>query len=191
MLAPAPGSLGKCLPTWLLRQLPALAAAATAQWEETEAGTGAGAGAAGPAARGSLKIVLITGFESFNVDLYKKAAVQLARMCPAISLRVFSDRDIGGGDAWGLGKLGKGWCNVYGVREWRGVKHSQGSRLLQQGEVQIGVHEGYARPWLFGEGAVCWGVLVLSVTPLGTRIHGQQGEGVQHLDRVMHCTMAW
>ncbi|KAL4859226.1 Acyl-coenzyme A oxidase [Chlorella vulgaris] len=43
----------------------------------------------------SMKVVLITGFESFNVELYKKAAVALARACPGISLRVFSDRDLG------------------------------------------------------------------------------------------------
>lgn len=43
----------------------------------------------------SMKVVLITGFESFNLDLYKQAAVALGRACPAISLRVFSDRDLG------------------------------------------------------------------------------------------------
>ncbi|EFN54112.1 hypothetical protein CHLNCDRAFT_25038 [Chlorella variabilis] len=42
-----------------------------------------------------MKVVLITGFESFNLDLYKQAAVALGRACPAISLRVFSDRDLG------------------------------------------------------------------------------------------------
>ncbi|GAB4822001.1 hypothetical protein N2152v2_009047 [Parachlorella kessleri] len=64
---------------------------AIGQWDEAE-----GAGVEGPrTAKSTLKIVLVTGFESFNVDLYKKAAVQLARVCPAISLRVFSDRDIG------------------------------------------------------------------------------------------------
>ena len=40
-------------------------------------------------------MVLITGFESFNVELYKKAAVQLARVLPGMSVRVFSDRDLG------------------------------------------------------------------------------------------------
>ena len=44
--------------------------------------------------RTSVKIVLISGFESFNVELYKRAAVELARSSPGISLRVFSDRDI-------------------------------------------------------------------------------------------------
>ena len=39
--------------------------------------------------------MLITGFESFNVELYKKAAVQLARVLPGMSVRVFSDRDLG------------------------------------------------------------------------------------------------
>ena len=43
---------------------------------------------------GKVKIVLITGFESFNVDLYKKASVELAKTSPNITLRVFSDRDV-------------------------------------------------------------------------------------------------
>jgi len=54
-------------------------------------------------------VVLITGFESFNVDLYKKAAVVLARACPGLSLRVFSDRDLG---TWGLGW---GWVGLGGA----------------------------------------------------------------------------
>ncbi len=92
-----------CLPVhfWRRLHLPRLrldytvlrACAAIEHWDEAE---GAGAGAQGAkAAKASLKIVLITGFESFNVDLYKKAAVQLARVCPGVSLRVFSDRDLG------------------------------------------------------------------------------------------------
>ncbi|CAL8470018.1 g9560 [Coccomyxa elongata] len=40
------------------------------------------------------RIVLISGFESFNVDLYKKAARRVARECPGVQVRVFSDRDI-------------------------------------------------------------------------------------------------
>ncbi|KAL4458671.1 hypothetical protein ABPG75_013536 [Micractinium tetrahymenae] len=62
-------------------------------WEASQA-AGAGPGAAGQAGQ-AVKVVLITGFESFNVDLYKKAAVALARACPGFSLRVFSDRDLG------------------------------------------------------------------------------------------------
>jgi hypothetical protein len=45
---------------------------------------------------GVVNIVLITGFESFNVSLYKEASVQLARACPGVTLRVFSDRDLMG-----------------------------------------------------------------------------------------------
>ncbi len=59
-----------------------------------------------------MKVVLITGFESFNVDLYKKAAVALARACPGFSLRVFSDRDLGAalvaGPGVGLREGGEG-----------------------------------------------------------------------------------
>ncbi|MBW4621658.1 MAG: magnesium chelatase subunit H [Cyanosarcina radialis HA8281-LM2] len=40
------------------------------------------------------RIVLIVGFESFNADLYRKAA-QLARQrCPELDIKVFSDRDL-------------------------------------------------------------------------------------------------
>lgn len=79
---------------------------AVGAWDVEQAGGGGGgdassssdnSGAAGQAGRKSgMKVVLITGFESFNVELYKKAAVQLAAACPGISLRVFSDRDLGG-----------------------------------------------------------------------------------------------
>lgn len=50
-------------------------------------------------------MVLITGFESFNVELYKKAAVALARACPGFSLRVFSDRDLGAMGGEGVGHV--------------------------------------------------------------------------------------
>ncbi|EIE25813.1 hydrogenobyrinic acid a,c-diamide cobaltochelatase, partial [Coccomyxa subellipsoidea C-169] len=42
------------------------------------------------------RIVLISGFESFNVDLYKKARLTslVARECPGVRVKVFSDRDI-------------------------------------------------------------------------------------------------
>ncbi|PSC71131.1 protoporphyrin IX magnesium chelatase [Micractinium conductrix] len=69
------------------------------EYDEAVGAWDATAGAAGSAAAGGgrsgVKVVLITGFESFNVDLYKKAAVALARACPGFSLRVFSDRDLG------------------------------------------------------------------------------------------------
>ena len=58
--------------------------------------------------QGGVKVVLITGFESFNVELYKKAAVQLARVLPGMSVRVFSDRDLGECKCR-LGWMGNGW----------------------------------------------------------------------------------
>lgn len=44
--------------------------------------------------KAAVKIVLISGFESFNVGLYKQVAVRLAKACPGTVLYVFSDRDI-------------------------------------------------------------------------------------------------
>jgi phage/plasmid primase-like uncharacterized protein len=40
------------------------------------------------------KIVLISGFESFNVKLYRDAAKALKKRVPGLQLIVFSDRDI-------------------------------------------------------------------------------------------------
>ena len=40
------------------------------------------------------RIVLIAGFESFNADLYRKAADMALRKCPQLQILVFSDRDI-------------------------------------------------------------------------------------------------
>ncbi len=40
------------------------------------------------------RIVLIAGFESFNADLYRKAAYLANSRCPELDIRVFSDRDI-------------------------------------------------------------------------------------------------
>jgi magnesium chelatase subunit H len=40
------------------------------------------------------RIVLIAGFESFNADLYRKAADLATLRCPDLDIRVFSDRDI-------------------------------------------------------------------------------------------------
>ncbi|NDJ20154.1 magnesium chelatase subunit H [Nostoc sp. B(2019)] len=40
------------------------------------------------------RIVLIAGFESFNADLYRKAAFLANSRCPELDIRVFSDRDI-------------------------------------------------------------------------------------------------
>ncbi len=40
------------------------------------------------------RIVLIAGFESFNVDLYRQAAIAATDRCPELEIQVFSDRDI-------------------------------------------------------------------------------------------------
>jgi magnesium chelatase subunit H len=40
------------------------------------------------------RIVLIAGFESFNADLYRKAADLASSRCPELDIRVFSDRNI-------------------------------------------------------------------------------------------------
>jgi len=39
-------------------------------------------------------IVLIAGFESFNAELYRKAARLAQARCPELEIRVFSDRDL-------------------------------------------------------------------------------------------------
>eukprot|EP00873_Tetraselmis_striata_P036146 jgi/Tetstr1/456410/TSEL_043144.t1 len=53
-----------------------------------------GSGAAAGAATRRANIVLISGFESFNVDLYKRAAKRLSEEFPGVTLSVFSDRDL-------------------------------------------------------------------------------------------------
>lgn len=68
---------------------------AVGAWDDVAIGSGTGAGAAQQQRRQGMKVVLVTGFESFNVELYKQAAVALARAVPGLSLRVFSDRDLG------------------------------------------------------------------------------------------------
>lgn len=40
------------------------------------------------------RIVLIAGFESFNADLYRKAAELAVARCPELDIRVFSDRSL-------------------------------------------------------------------------------------------------
>ncbi len=40
------------------------------------------------------RIVLIAGFESFNAELYRKAALLAKSRCTDLDIRVFSDRDI-------------------------------------------------------------------------------------------------
>ncbi len=66
------------------------------QWDNTRANSsGNSETEAGLLQRDVVKIVLITGFESFNVELYKRAAVSLSRGgSSGIALKVFSDRDI-------------------------------------------------------------------------------------------------
>ncbi|GFR42159.1 hypothetical protein Agub_g3011 [Astrephomene gubernaculifera] len=54
---------------------------------------GGGGGTAGAAVR-DVRIVLLSGFESFNVGLYKEAAGALRRQMPHVTLQVFSDRDL-------------------------------------------------------------------------------------------------
>ncbi|GAB4198386.1 MAG: magnesium chelatase subunit H [Coleofasciculaceae cyanobacterium] len=45
------------------------------------------------------RIVLIAGFESFNADLYRKAANLAQQRCPELDIRVFSDRALPGSEA--------------------------------------------------------------------------------------------
>lgn len=40
------------------------------------------------------RIVLVAGFESFNADLYRKAAFLANSRCPELDIRVFSDRNL-------------------------------------------------------------------------------------------------
>lgn len=43
---------------------------------------------------GEQRIVLISGFESFNVELYRQCAAELAEAIPGVRVDVFSDRDL-------------------------------------------------------------------------------------------------
>ncbi len=45
------------------------------------------------------RIVLIAGFESFNADLYRKAAELAQKRCPELDIRVFSDQALPGSEA--------------------------------------------------------------------------------------------
>mmetsp|Transcript_27930 Transcript_27930/g.78984 ORF Transcript_27930/g.78984 Transcript_27930/m.78984 type:complete len:1563 (-) Transcript_27930:449-5137(-) len=47
-----------------------------------------------PTMEGKASIVLITGFESFNIDLYKRAGQKISERFPEVQLRVYSDRDL-------------------------------------------------------------------------------------------------
>lgn len=46
------------------------------------------------ATKAEATIVLLAGFEAFNVQLYKKAAMRLTAVCPRLRVVVFTDRDI-------------------------------------------------------------------------------------------------
>jgi magnesium chelatase subunit H len=65
------------------------------QWNNGVNSSGNSTTEAGLLQRDVVKIVLITGFESFNVELYKRAAVSLSRGgSSGIAIKVYSDRDI-------------------------------------------------------------------------------------------------
>ncbi|KAF5843563.1 hypothetical protein DUNSADRAFT_12825 [Dunaliella salina] len=55
---------------------------------------GASVSGSAHAGRPPLRVVMMTGFESFNVDLYKRAAARVKSLAPHIEMDVFSDRDI-------------------------------------------------------------------------------------------------
>jgi magnesium chelatase subunit H len=67
--------------------------AASQKWDEDSSPSSSSSTTMKTKSQG-VKIVLVTGFESFNVELYRQAAVQVSKQFPNISLRVFSDRDI-------------------------------------------------------------------------------------------------
>eukprot|EP00899_Mesostigma_viride_P018142 jgi/Mesvir1/26329/Mv22508-RA.1 len=60
---------------------------------EVSGAAAGGAAAARPAGK-PCSIVLVAGFETFNLSLYKKVAKGLAVACPGLKLSVFSERDI-------------------------------------------------------------------------------------------------
>ena len=54
----------------------------------------AGSDAGNKLRRNTVRIVLLTGFEAFNSDLYRKVAVNLSKTFPSAQLIVFNDMDI-------------------------------------------------------------------------------------------------
>ena len=40
------------------------------------------------------RIVVITGFESFNLDLYRQAAQLAQSRCPDLDIQIYSDRSL-------------------------------------------------------------------------------------------------
>jgi magnesium chelatase subunit H len=80
-----------------LREVSDLATAAERQLAKQQAKAGSSSsGDAEPVVRytgsGKMRVVLVSGFESFNVELYKQAAQQLARQAPHIELQVSRSR---------------------------------------------------------------------------------------------------
>eukprot|EP00271_Cylindrocystis_brebissonii_P004987 TRINITY_DN16942_c0_g3_i1.p1 TRINITY_DN16942_c0_g3~~TRINITY_DN16942_c0_g3_i1.p1 ORF type:complete len:1746 (-),score=312.16 TRINITY_DN16942_c0_g3_i1:714-5951(-) len=63
--------------------------------EDAEEGEGPGVYVAGPReSAGLIRAVLISGFESFNVGLYRQAADKIKEKFPGFQLKVYSDRDL-------------------------------------------------------------------------------------------------
>lgn len=62
--------------------------------EDEERTRSLGSAPAAPPPPATARIVLVAGFEAFNVQLYKQAAATLADISPSIRLTVFTDRDI-------------------------------------------------------------------------------------------------
>ena len=79
-----------------LRELRDAAAVPSSQAaEDTGGGNDASAAARiAPRSAATIRVVLVTGFESFNQDLYKRAAAAAQEKVPGLELHVFSDRDI-------------------------------------------------------------------------------------------------
>ena len=68
-----------------------LAALRASEAAASSAARGRGEGSEGGVNVQGTRIVLITGFESFNVELYKRAAEVLRSRAPGVQLRVFSE----------------------------------------------------------------------------------------------------
>lgn len=61
---------------------------------DTDGASDAAATQLTPRTANTIRVVLVTGFESFNQDLYKRAATAAQEKVPGLELHVFSDRDI-------------------------------------------------------------------------------------------------
>jgi len=69
-------------------------AAAAMEATSTEAQVSLSSSSSAAALASAKRIVLISGFESFNVALYREVAASLKERCAGLELTVFSDRDI-------------------------------------------------------------------------------------------------